>query len=101
MRKPTKAIQEAAQRLYANAEKPQTKQDRDDFTAISEAGFCPYCAEYDGSLQPLAQWEEGQNPEEYSGSECCTCEEFVVWGRQNDLEYVYGYDGPSDADPGL
>jgi len=99
--KPTKAITQAAQRLFANSEKPESKEDRADITFISEAGFCPHCACYDGSLQPLAPHEPSERPDEYGGSECMTCEEFVIWGPQCEYEYCTADDSHSDADPGL
>jgi hypothetical protein len=62
------------------------------------AGYCPACAG-EGERARLAPWTRG-NTEEYSGSECYTCEEFFAFGEQFN-EYFAAEDGPSDADPGL
>lgn len=95
-----KEIKKAVARLFANQNKPWSFEDQRDFKAISEAGYCPHCACVDGSLQKLLPHEPSENPEEYGGSECGTCEEFVVWGSQCEYEYACD-DGISDADPGL
>jgi hypothetical protein len=107
MKKPSEQVKQAAAAYHALCSadgqwtSDQHREARTLAKVIAESGHCPNCAAEDGSLQRLCDWEESQNPEEYSGSECGTCEEFVVWGRQCELEFVTCDDGHSDADPGL
>lgn len=70
------------------------------YKIIAESRHCPECAAHDGSLQRLMPHELASNPDEYGGSECGTCEEFVVWGQQCEYEWAHD-EGHSDADPGL